>query len=139
MDEKPVEKQKFSDPCRISVDFDGVLNLGGSYSSRQIPPIRPGSRQFLEKLRKDKFEVVVHTARKDHSQVKDWLRKNGMSQYVNDVSNVKLPSLVYVDDRAIRFSDNFDSTLRKIRKLYRAEFGGTDTPEKEQPTEPEKS
>jgi hypothetical protein len=125
---KPVEQQKFNDKSIVSIDLDGTITASKSHGPDDFAPLRPGTRDALQKLHKEGFELVIHTARTDHSKVKDYLRKNGISRWISDVSNVKNPSsAIFVDDRALRFEGNWDSTLRKIRKLYRAGFENKDS------------
>ncbi|MGH2460097.1 MAG: hypothetical protein ACRDIY_14675 [Chloroflexota bacterium] len=47
-----------------------------------------------------------------------WLEKHGMAQFVDDVSNVKIPAFAYVDDRAIRFRGNYRRVFREIERFH---------------------
>lgn len=102
---------------RISVDLDGVLNLGETYRGpHHFSPVRTGATKFLQSLHDRGFEVVIHTAR-PVDRAKEWLRQNGLMVHVNDVTNEKLPSRVYVDDRALKFNGDFDSTLADVEEF----------------------
>ncbi len=97
----------------ILVDIDGVLNMfdgwDGFYHDEEP---REGAAEFLEELSK-RFRVVLFTARPDIEAIYRWLHKHNMSQFVDDVTNVKQPANVYIDDRAITFDGSFDNLLNR--------------------------
>ena len=43
-----------------------------------------------------------------------WLIKNNIDKYFKDVTNTKIPSFLYVDDRTICFKVVFEKTLNEI-------------------------
>ena len=100
----------------ICVDFDGVIHSYTSpWQEGKIPdPPVPGALEWLAEMVK-KFKVVILTARgKDKDQgalVRLWLIEHGLPSGVAlelEVTNVKPPALLYIDDRAYRFTgDNF--------------------------------
>ncbi len=109
---------------RISVDLDGVLNLGETYRGpNHFAPVRTGARNFLTQLHNRGFEIVIHTARPVHF-AKTYLRENDLMRYVNDVTNEKLPSRIYVDDRGLKFEGDFERTLRAVDEFKTHWEGG---------------
>ena len=46
-----------------------------------------------------------------------WLTKNKIDNYFKDVTNIKLPSFLYIDDRTICFKDDFEKTYNEILKF----------------------
>lgn len=97
----------------ILIDLDGVLNqYDGSYDKDVIPPIKYGAREFLEVLN-EVFKIVIFTTR-PIKLTSEWLDKNNINQYVYDITNVKIPAFLIVDDRAICYNGNYDETLNKI-------------------------
>ena len=49
-----------------------------------------------------------------------WLFENNIDKYFKDVTNVKLPSYLYIDDRCVCFKGKYEQTLDEIRnfKVY---------------------
>ncbi|MEV8042427.1 hypothetical protein AB0P02_01100 [Streptomyces griseoluteus] len=115
----------------IAVDFDGVIHaysLGWCDGSIYDPPM-PGALAGLRTLM-EHDAVFVFTSR-DTQQVADWLFERGefditweppgevICEFWNDrdrilVTNRKLPASVYLDDRAVRFTD-WDQALAVIQ------------------------
>jgi hypothetical protein len=103
-----------SDQPIVCVDLDGVLNLfDGWRGPDHFHDPRPGAREFLSGLRERGYRVVVFTVRwKEH--VEAWLVQHRLDALVDEVTNVKPPAHVYIDDRAICFRGDFRSTLDQI-------------------------
>ena len=116
--------------CTVAVDFDGVIhNWAGAYEPPNDPPI-PGAIEALKKLVDDGRRVIIFTARcscldqdsrtisNQTIEIKHWLSRNGAEKgtHYHDVVGCKPVAAVYVDDRAIRFSD-WDSALGQIKQL----------------------
>jgi hypothetical protein len=98
----------------VCVDLDGVLNLfDGWRGADHFHDPRPGAQEFLGGLRERGYRVVVFTVRwKEH--VEAWLGRHHLDALVDEVTNVKPPAHVYIDDRAICFRGDFQSTLDQI-------------------------
>ena len=95
------------------VDLDGVLNdYTGKYNEQEIPSIKAGAKEFLEELSKY-YDIEIFTVRNKIRTV-EWLKENKIDHLIKDVSNIKnqFASLI-IDDRALRFTGNFKSTLEK--------------------------
>ncbi len=103
---------------RILVDLDGVLNYYGreAYSENYIPSLKNGARDFLEKLSCE-MELYLFTSR-NLLLTSKWLVDNKLDKYFKDVTNIKIPSYLYIDDRAICFKGNYDETLEEIRNFH---------------------
>ena len=103
----------------IAIDLDGVLDeYTGKYDENSIPKIKDGARDFIIKLSKD-YDLVLFTTRKLMLATK-WLIDNKIDKYFSDVTNVKPPAFIYLDDRALKFNGNYDDTLNAIKnyKVY---------------------
>lgn len=95
----------------VAVDFDGVLH---SYTSPWVdavtipdPPV-PGSIEWLNEIAED-FDIVVHTTRAATldgcAAICEWLRRHGFdTAQLKRVTHEKVAALVYIDDRAWRFT-----------------------------------
>jgi hypothetical protein len=46
-----------------------------------------------------------------------WLIKNKIDGYFVDITNVKLPSFLHVDDRCLCFKGDYDETLAEIKRF----------------------
>jgi len=105
----------------IALDFDGVIHAysrGWQDGSIYDEPL-PGALDGIRTLQKY-FAVYVHTSR-DALEVCRWLEERGVPSTVDIppdcvyqfwespkivlVTNRKLPAVLYVDDRGLRFQD----------------------------------
>ncbi len=97
----------------ILIDLDGVLNTyKGNFDKDFIPEIKAGAKEFLENLNKT-YEIKLFTTRNRLLAVK-WLIKNKLDKLVTDVTNVKEPAFLYIDDRSITFDGNYQELQNKI-------------------------
>ena len=99
---------------KILIDLDGVLNKYGKekYDENYIPEIKDGAKEFIEKL-SEVAELYLFTSRNLMLSAK-WLIENKIDKYFKNVTNVKLPSFLYIDDRAICFNGNFEKTYNEV-------------------------
>ena len=98
------------------IDLDGVLNNYTGYEENFIPDIKEGAKEFLEELYKSgKYELVLFTTR-DNELARNWLKQWGIDFYFKEVTNIKKPAYVYIDDRALKFSGDYAETLNELEK-----------------------
>ena len=99
---------------KILVDLDGVLNEYGKekFDENFIPEIKEGAKEFVEELSKT-AELYLFTSRNLMLSAK-WLIKNNLDSYFKDVTNIKIPSYLYIDDRTICFKGDYKQTLNEI-------------------------
>ena len=105
---------------KILIDLDGVLNEynGKNFDENHIPDIKQGANEFLNELAKSS-ELYLFTTRNLMLATK-WLIKNNIDKYFKDVTNIKIPSFLYIDDRTICFRGNYKKTIKEIEdfKVY---------------------
>lgn len=105
---------------KILVDLDGVLNEYEKehYDENHIPVIKSGAKEFV-KILSEIGELYLFTSRNLILSAK-WLFENNIDKYFKDVTNVKLPSYLYIDDRCVCFKGKYEQTLDEIRnfKVY---------------------
>ncbi len=102
----------------ICLDFDGVIHsyLSGWQGEAVIPdpPIHKVD-VAIRQLRKT-FRVVVHSARcrtgEGCQAIAEWLARHQIE--VDAVCQHKPPAHIYVDDRAVRFTGDWDATIAEI-------------------------
>ena len=101
---------------KILIDLDGVLNnYDGCYDEENIPHIKDGAEDFLKELNKT-AELYLFTSRNLLTTSK-WLQKNRIDIYFNDITNIKIPAFLYIDDRAINFEGDYKSILKEINEF----------------------
>lgn len=105
---------------KVLIDLDGVLNdyNGDNFEESIIPDVKAGAYEFLEELSKTS-ELYLFTTRNLMLSTK-WLVKNGLDKFFTDITNIKIPSYLYIDDRTICFKGDFAQTLEDIKnfKVY---------------------
>ena len=99
----------------IAIDFDGVIHLysvgfQGMYNAYDPPT--PGTREALTSLKNDGYRLIVVSSR-DVDTIKQWLVKNEMDHFFDEVTNTKQPARYYIDDHAIRFPHGEESAWKK--------------------------
>ena len=102
---------------KILIDLDGVLNEYGKipYDENLIPRIKTGAKDFLKEL-SEIAELYLFTSRNLMLSAK-WLIENKIDIYFKDVTNVKLSSFLYIDDRCICFKGDYKETFNEITKF----------------------
>jgi hypothetical protein len=113
----------------VCIDFDGVIhdNFDGFGDGTIYGPIIPGSSEAIELLAQ-KYNIIIFTAKAKPDRplingkngaelVMEWLEKHNLKQYVKEVTSEKPRALVYIDDKAIRFTD-WESALNQFNNFY---------------------
>jgi len=104
----------------VCVDFDGVLcESTGPYARGHFGKPKEEGLKMLRQLLKEKYDPVIHTARRETDLVMNWLKQHGFRNLL--VTNHKVPAIAYIDDHAIYAGDNFtsDEMMGLVRKASR--------------------
>lgn len=108
----------------VCLDFDGVLNTySGWAGAEELFEPAPGVREFLSQAQKS-FALVIHSTR-DPALIEGWLDRHDLSSFIHRVTMTKPLAIAYVDDRAIRFSGDFEAVLEQFRVGLRAHWEKT--------------
>lgn len=133
-------------PKRIAVDFDNTL-CDGVFP--EIGKVKPGAKEALAIFRTLGYRVIIWSCRTCHwdydvfggnpeqptlerSRVKEmieWLDANGIEyDEVDDGSRGKPGADFYIDDRAIRFEDNWnDIAFHVLNTVIKQRLGVTNS------------
>ena len=106
----------------LAVDFDGTI-ADSKYPDTGTP--KPGVAEALKKLQ-EKFIIAIFSCRTNKSLSHDthhekaliekFLRKHKIPfDYVDDGSTGKIVAEYYIDDRAVRFTDNWPELALALR------------------------
>jgi hypothetical protein len=117
-----LESLGFDDKTRtICIDFDGVIHsyLSGWRGEAVIPdPPIHRTAEAIVRLRKH-FRVVVHSARccshEGRQAIREWLELHNIE--VDDVCEHKPPAMVYLDDRGVPFTGDWDQAIADIHSF----------------------
>mgnify|MGYP006921393071 CR=1 FL=1 len=113
----------------VCIDFDGVIHNDseGFKDGTIYGNIIPGASEAI-KLLAQKYNIIIFTAKAKSDRplvngktgtelVKEWLTKHDLIKYIKEITSEKPRALVYIDDKAIRFTD-WSSTLNQFNILY---------------------
>ena len=114
----------------LAVDFDGVLHRYQGYRGGHIDgPIR-GARSAIERLLAQGHAVVVFTTR-DADTVRSWLTEHKFPPL--EVTDVKRPFWLLLDDRAMHFDGQWDGVVERINAFRPYWIGGHPAPAEDAP------
>jgi len=101
----------------LCIDFDGIFNVyKGYHGPDELFEPAEGIEEFLRELKKMDEDIVVFTAR-DKDKVKEWLIHYGLDGYITSISNIKIPAIMYIDDRAVKFNGDFKDALKEVTEF----------------------
>lgn len=105
----------------LLIDLDGVLNqYTGNFDINYIPDIKQGAKEFLTKL-SENYTIKLFTTRNKILASK-WIIDNELDTIIDDVTNVKELSYLYIDDRCIKFDgdyNNLESQILNFKAWFR--------------------
>lgn len=100
----------------ILLDLDGVLNTyNGNYNDDYIEPINKGALKLIKELAKN-YKIKIFTSR-NLLLASEWVIKNNLKKYIYDVTNIKEPSFLIIDDRCIKFDGDYKKLIENINSF----------------------
>ena len=101
----------------IAIDFDGVIHkYSNGWQDGEIYDEQMERAEYaLKNLKSKGYKIVVFTTRGgDKAQrinMVNWFRDEGLSNYIDEITDKKPPAVAYIDDRGIRFT-NWDDIVK---------------------------
>lgn len=106
----------------ILIDFDGVIHsyVSGWKGIDIIPdPPIENVKEMIDELREN-YVVTIFSSRcleeKGIEAMKAWL--NHYKIKVDGFTATKIPAMVLIDDRVVRFEGDCYKTLKEVKRLY---------------------
>ena len=100
----------------ILIDLDGVLNnYTGGYEENYIPPIKDGAYDFIKEI-SETYKIVLFTSR-NLLLASEWVLENNLKDFIHNVTNVKEPSVLLIDDRGLNFNGNYEVLKEQIKNF----------------------
>ena len=109
----------------LAIDFDGVIHTFNGWGDGTCygQPIE-GSIEAVRRL-SQKYNIIIFTAkarpdrplvngRTGHELVTEWLDKFELTKYIDYVTHEKPRAKFYIDDKGIRFDNNWQEILGDI-------------------------
>ena len=90
---------------QLCIDFDGVLNTYNGYK---------GENELYEPRLSNLYTIIIFTTR-NRDKVLEWLQKYELDLYVYDVTDIKIPAIAYIDDRALKFDGDYEKVIEELR------------------------
>lgn len=74
----------------------------------------PGAKEFINELQQAGYKPMVFTTRPH--VVEAWLKKHGFPKL--EATNIKRPSVVYIDDRSVQFKGDFAKLVSDLQEYH---------------------
>lgn len=92
---------------KIAIDFDGVICKSVGIPTEKLEwdkrkPVKDSLAAIIF-LKKRGHNIWVFTANSEMGEVRKWLTKHKFPRL--EVTNIKKPAHVYIDDRGLRFTN----------------------------------
>jgi hypothetical protein len=111
----------------LAIDFDGVVHTfdkGWHDGTCYGDPI-DGALDAIKILSSD-WRIIIFSAKvrpdrplvngkTGYELVDDWLQKNGVREFVSEITHEKPRAKFYIDDKAIEFKDNWESIIERLK------------------------
>jgi len=110
-----------NDNQTLCIDFDGVIHKYTGWNNGQLnPDAIEGAKEAIDQL-KNKYKIVIFSTRASDKynrkptskelieNMKQWLNQHNI--HYDDITAEKIGAVAYIDDRAIRFEQNWNDIL----------------------------
>lgn len=116
------------DKNNIAIDFDGVIHNfdKGYYDGTCYGDPLPGALDAIKELSK-KYNIIIYSSKclpdrplvnglNGKQLVTEWLTKYKVLKYIRDITHVKPRAMVYIDDKALRFT-SWNDVMKQLATL----------------------
>ncbi len=116
-------------PKTVAIDFDGVLaQYDGWKGEEHLGEPMAGAREFCQRVLDAGYRIAIHTTRKP-LQVEEWWKEHHFpaTKEVMIPLTTKPTAVVYIDDRAYRFTGNWQAAWEAITQpaYWEGDDGGS--------------
>lgn len=114
------------DSNNIAIDFDGVLHNfdKGYYDGTCYGEPINGTQEALKQL-SQKYNIIIFSSKclpdrplvnglSGRELIIQWLQKYDLLKYVKDITHIKPRAKYYIDDKAIKFKNNWEEILLQL-------------------------
>ena len=99
----------------IAIDFDGVIHRyskGFKGKDNAYDPPNENITEALDYFKSRGYRLVVFSTR-PKEVIADWLTNYDLADYFEDITDIKIPAKIYIDDRGYKF-ENWNKTLEEL-------------------------
>ncbi|GEM_PF-430797 len=99
----------------IAIDFDGVIHRyseGFKGKDNAYDPPNENITEALEYFKSRGYRLVVFSTR-PKEVIADWLKNYDLADYFEDITDIKIPAKIYIDDRGYKF-ESWKKTLEEL-------------------------
>lgn len=99
----------------IAIDFDGVIHRyseGFKGKDNAYDPPNENITEALDHFKSKGYRLVVFSTR-PKEVIADWLKNYDLGNYFSDITDIKIPAKIYIDDRGYKF-ENWKKTLEEL-------------------------
>ena len=99
----------------IAIDFDGVIHRyseGFKGKDNAYDPPNENITEALDYFKTSGYRLVVFSTR-PKEVIADWLKNYDLADYFEDITDIKIPAKIYIDDRGYKF-ENWKKTLEEL-------------------------
>ena len=99
---------------RLVIDIDGTICTEERTFSRSLAAPKEGAVETVNKLFKSGHTILFYTARSwnEYEMTQDWLKRNGF-KYHQLIMGKPIGDF-WIDDRAIKFENNWENIYNQI-------------------------
>lgn len=120
-------------PFTVAVDFDGTIAQYDGFKGQGVygPPL-PGAREAIDMFKRIGCLIIIFTTRDENEQIAEYLKEHEIwFDFINNNpfqhagTSGKVMADVYIDDRAVRFTDWYMASLQVVGLLAKEGIGET--------------
>ena len=72
------------------------------------------ARKIVSNMTAESWETIPHAVVSYEADVTEFLKEYNLVKYFSDITNIKIPAYLIIDDRCINFKGNYNNLLEDI-------------------------